>query len=62
MVDILSEGFYFWILQRKLLLQKLNPLKLKCITLTSILKTTKIQKYYFQKFNLVVALLQIIFI
>ena len=47
--------FYFWILQRTLLLQILK-------SLASIAETPKIQKYYLQKFNLVMALPQIIFI
>ena len=46
----------FWVLQRTLLLQKLNLLKLQCITLASIVDTLKIQKYYLQKFNLAVVL------
>ena len=47
--DISSQYTVWWIFLKGfilLLLQKLNSLKLKCITLASIIETPKIQKYY----------------
>ena len=47
--DFSSQYTVWWILLKGfilLLLQKLNSLKLKCITLASIIEAPKIQKYY----------------